>query len=273
LAKVGTIALEWFRKEYHVMTCLCCAKKMPITTRMVCPLCGHPFKGHGWDGVEAHWKAHHETQIPYSAFWTGLCADHQGARGERAASPSGVPKPSNLDNAPYTQVLAERSSHVENILTHALIAGIAQDLWHRDPWLDVQVFKAEVDDSGFDLVLGCNGSMRYIQIKQTHLKGKTAKYSLRQDFSQMPGGCAVVLVYDAVTLGTDHCLFFGGHPDTTMPDIGDNPVSQSPGRRTAEGVRAIRENYRDVARKHFQGPLTIPQLVDLLFPGLNPQEH
>jgi hypothetical protein len=88
----------------------------------------------------------------------------------------------------------------------------------------------------------------------------------------MTGGCAVVLVYDALTLGINHCLFFGGPPDATMPDIEGNPVTQSPGRRTAEGVRKIRENYRDVARKHFQGPLTIPQLVDLLFPDLNNQE-
>jgi len=255
-----------------VKTCLCCAKNLPTTSQKDCPLCGHQFKGHGWDGVDAHWKAHHEAQMPYTTFWTGLCDSHRGTHGESPTAQRGVPKSSNPVDAPYTQVLAERSSHVENILTHALIAAIAQDLWRRDPWLDVQVFKAEVDDSGFDLVLGCNGSMRYIQIKQTHLKGKAAKYSLRQDFSQMAGGCAVVLVYDAVTLGTDHCLFFGGPPDATMPDIEDNPVTLSPGRRKADGTRKIRGNYRDVARKHFQGPLTISQLVDLLFPNLNSQE-
>jgi hypothetical protein len=218
--------------------------------------------------VDAHWKAHHETQIPYKTFWTGLCNEHRSIQGEGTESPSAVPHSSNPKDSPYSQVLAERLSHVENILTHALVAAIAQDLWRRDPWLDVQVFKAEVDDSGFDLVLGCNGAMRYIQIKQTHLKGKVAKYSLRQDFPQMAGACAVVIVYDAVTLETDHCLFFGGPPDSTMPDIGDNPVTQSPGRRTAKGVRKIRENFRDVARSHFLGPLSIPQLVDLLFPNL-----
>ena len=75
-----------------------------------------------------------------------------------------------------------------------------------------------------------------------------------------------------VPFGTDHSLFCGGPPDATMPDIEDNPLTLAPGRRTAVGVRKIRENYRDVARKHFQGPLTIPQLVSLLFPNLNSQE-
>lgn len=242
---------------------------MPITSQKECPLCGHQFKGHGWDGVDSHWKAHHEVQMPYSTFWTGLCDEHRGAQGERTESPSAVPHSSNPEDAPYTRVLVERSSYVESILTHALVAAIGQELWRRDPWLDVQVFNAEVDDSGFDLVLGCNGSMRYIQIKQTHMKGKAAKYSLRQDFSQLVGGCAVVIVYDAVTLETDHCLFFGGPPNATMPDIGDNPVTQSPGRRTAEGVRKVRQNYRDLPRSHFQGPLAVPQLVDLLFPNLS----
>jgi len=167
----------------------------------------------------------------------------------------------------YTKALTLRSSHVENILTHALIAAIGQELWRRSPNLDLQVFNAEVDDSGFDLVLGCGGCMRYIQIKQTHLRGKAIKYSLRQHFAQVVGGCAVVLVYGAETLEINHCLFYGGGSGETMSPIEHLPRTHSPGRRTAEGVRKIREHYRDVPRKSFLGPLNIGELVDCLFPG------
>lgn len=173
----------------------------------------------------------------------------------------------DANNKDYTKALAERSSHVENVLTHALIASLAQDLWCRDPWLRLQVFQAEVDDAGFDLVLGCEGAVRYIQIKQVH-SGKSAnnKFSVRLDFSQLPGSCVIVIVHDAESLAAKHCLFFGGRPDEPMPPIEGGRAPKSPGRRSAEGKRKIREHYREVPRNRFLGPHTIHELVDLLFP-------
>ena len=35
----------------------------------VCPECGHEFKGNGWDGIDAHWKANHEKKMPYKTAW------------------------------------------------------------------------------------------------------------------------------------------------------------------------------------------------------------
>jgi hypothetical protein len=35
----------------------------------LCPLCGHRFKGNGWDGIDAHWRARHEATMPYERAW------------------------------------------------------------------------------------------------------------------------------------------------------------------------------------------------------------
>ena len=35
----------------------------------ICPECGHEFKGNGWDGIDAHWKAAHEGVMPYKEAW------------------------------------------------------------------------------------------------------------------------------------------------------------------------------------------------------------
>jgi uncharacterized protein (DUF433 family) len=35
----------------------------------VCPECGHEFQGNGWDGIDAHWGAHHEDIMPYKEAW------------------------------------------------------------------------------------------------------------------------------------------------------------------------------------------------------------
>jgi predicted transcriptional regulator len=35
----------------------------------ICPVCGHRFKGRGWDGIDAHWRARHEAILPYERAW------------------------------------------------------------------------------------------------------------------------------------------------------------------------------------------------------------
>ena len=50
------------------------------TKRKVCPECGHVFKGNGWDGIDAHWRAKHEHVKRYVEAWPLLSADKYPAR-------------------------------------------------------------------------------------------------------------------------------------------------------------------------------------------------
>jgi len=59
-------------------TCRACAAGMPKTLPRQCPGCGRTFKGEGWEGTDAHWKARHSELIPYSQMWRGICAGHGG---------------------------------------------------------------------------------------------------------------------------------------------------------------------------------------------------
>ena len=50
------------------------AQKSPATDRTktvqnVCPECDHKFKGNGFDGIDAHWRARHEHIMPYKEAW------------------------------------------------------------------------------------------------------------------------------------------------------------------------------------------------------------
>lgn len=40
----------------------------------ICPLCGHQFQGNGWDGIDAHWRAHHEDACSYEVAWRIISA-------------------------------------------------------------------------------------------------------------------------------------------------------------------------------------------------------
>jgi hypothetical protein len=170
-----------------------------------------------------------------------------------------------IDNAQYCKALAERSSYVENVLTHRMIASLAGEMWRRDSTEPLHIFRSEVDDSGFDLVLGCRTKLRYIQVKQVHLKGAGREFSVRLDFSQMRGSCVVVMVYSADELMIDHFLFYGGPVDEPMPSVQDNKASRIPSRRDRDGNRRVCEHYRDLKRNKFIGPLATAELLEALF--------
>jgi hypothetical protein len=64
----------------------------------ICPECGHRFRGNGFDGIDAHWRAKHEHVMPYSQAWpliksgtyprrTGSIADFCGSLAKK-----GTPK-------------------------------------------------------------------------------------------------------------------------------------------------------------------------------------
>ncbi|MFA5181471.1 MAG: hypothetical protein WC405_09150 [Syntrophales bacterium] len=59
--------------------CLCCYHKIPYERPRICPVpsCKHVFKGNGWDGIDAHWRAKHEEIMTYETFWTNLCDKHK----------------------------------------------------------------------------------------------------------------------------------------------------------------------------------------------------
>jgi len=58
--------------------CPCCAKRMLFDLPRICPACLHEFKGIGWGGVDAHWRARHESfGVTYEQFRESLCDQHR----------------------------------------------------------------------------------------------------------------------------------------------------------------------------------------------------
>lgn len=44
-------------------------KRQDSKGQRVCPECGYRFKGDGFEGIDAHWRARHEELMPYSQAW------------------------------------------------------------------------------------------------------------------------------------------------------------------------------------------------------------
>jgi hypothetical protein len=168
--------------------------------------------------------------------------------------------------ATQIRALAERSSYVENVLRHALVAAIAGEQWMRNPLSCIQILNSEVDDSGFDIVLALGNRARYIQLKQTHSEKTPPHVSVRLSFATMLGSCVVLVAHNLHDLSIANFRFFGSAPDLPMPDISAGARSIVPGRRNAAGERKRREGYRNVALRRFSPTLSSSQLLDMLFP-------
>ncbi len=72
--------------------CLACREGTPRRGHAQCPACGHVFRGRGWDGIDAHWKAHHLALMTYEEFFSSLCPAHRAADSECPCCAKGIPE-------------------------------------------------------------------------------------------------------------------------------------------------------------------------------------
>lgn len=57
------------RETHAAMVPELIAPPVLVDRQKLCPVCGHRFKGRGWDGIDAHWRARHEATMPYERAW------------------------------------------------------------------------------------------------------------------------------------------------------------------------------------------------------------
>jgi len=106
------------------------------------------------------------------------------------------------------------SSFRAKLLEHVFVSELLQEAW-LNRHQTVEVLRSEVDASGYDLVLECNGVIRHVQLKSSKADAKTSKQNVNIKLAEKPSGCVVWLIFaEGVTPGRVELsyLFFGGHP-------------------------------------------------------------
>ena len=96
---------------------------------------------------------------------------------------------------PQTNDTSIHSTFYEQLVEHVFISEVLQECWYRHG-VRVEVLKAEIDASGYDIVFECNGIMRHIQLKTSKVDGKTAKQNCNIALAEKPSGCMVWIVRD-----------------------------------------------------------------------------
>ncbi len=146
-----------------------------------------------------------------------------------------------------------RSSFYEQLVEHVFISDLLQEAWFRYG-AAIEVLHSEVDSSGYDVVLECNGIVRHVQLKTSEAGSRTAKQLLNVALATKPSGCVIWIVREddqATRRMRFRYRFFGAGPGQPLPSIAELPVAKH-AKANAQGVKTLRPAIRVLARARFE---------------------
>jgi hypothetical protein len=157
---------------------------------------------------------------------------------------------------------SSHSSSRAKVLEHLFIGELLRTLWCHGVY-NAEVLRSEVDDSGYDIVVECNGILRHIQLKSSRSSGKASYQKINRAIESKPSGCVVWIVFQDDTLSFESFLWFGGPPGQPIPSLGDQLARHTKGDRT--GHKGERANIRKVNKGKFRKLKTMRELAQELF--------
>jgi hypothetical protein len=163
-------------------------------------------------------------------------------------------------------VSALKSSFYEQLVEHVFISEVLQEAWcrHRKT---VEVLRSEVDASGYDVVLECNGILRHVQLKTSADGGRTASQKVNVALAEKPSGCVVWLLRaedpEACRIRLGY-RFFGGGPEEPLPPLDGFRVARHT-KANSTGIKAERPAIRVVPKGKFDKMSDLGELLERLF--------
>ena len=131
-----------------------------------------------------------------------------------------------------------KSNFYEQLVEHAFISELLQEAWFRYG-KTVEVLRSEIDTSGYDLLLECNGVIRHVQLKNSITGSKTAYQKINIALAEKASGCVVWLMREEdesknrVNL---KYLYFGDIPGRPLPSLETFKIAKHT-KRDAKGVK------------------------------------
>ena len=155
------------------------------------------------------------------------------------------------------------SSFREKIIEHLFIGELLKLSWVNGDY-SLEISKPEVDNSGYDLIIEANGTLRHIQLKAAYVGAKTSRQNVHVSLASKPSGCVVWVYFDQNNLELGPFLFFGGKPGSPLPSLKNLKVAKHT-KGDAGGHKAERPNIRIINKGSFKRYETIKELYGVLF--------
>lgn len=154
------------------------------------------------------------------------------------------------------------SSLREKLIEHLFIGELFRHLWTKGI-RQIEVLRPEVDRGGYDVVLECNGVLRYVQLKSSCRSAKTSRIDVNLNLSAKPNGCVIWIFFDTDTLALGPFLWFGRSPGNNGIDLGQRVGHHTRGRQ--DGMRTMRPNIRVLRKGQFERLPAISDIAERLF--------
>jgi hypothetical protein len=180
-----------------------------------------------------------------------------------AASAGGSNK---LSYVGIAQDISLKSTFYEQLVEHVFISELLQEACFAFGQT-VDVLRAEVDSSGYDVVFECNGILRYVQLKTSKHDAKRRAVPVNIALAQKAGACIIWLPRetDPATCRIKlSYLFFGGAPGETLPSLDSFPIAKHT-KGDSTGKKNARPAIRLVPKSRFAKIATVRELVATLF--------
>lgn len=159
-----------------------------------------------------------------------------------------------------------KSNFFEQLVEHAFISELLQEAWFRYG-KTVEVLRSEIDTSGYDLLLECNGVIRHVELKTSGTEARRSFQNINMALAQKPSGCAIWIVREEnetenrVNL---KYLFFGNAPGEPLPSLETFKIAKHT-KGNAKGFKKERPLIRQVPKSKFIELSGINELLGKLF--------
>lgn len=159
-----------------------------------------------------------------------------------------------------------KSTFFEQLVEHVFISELLQELYYGFGKA-AEVLRSEVDASGYDVVIECNGYLRHLQLKATKQDATAGGQKVNVALAEKPSGCVVWIVRQEDQITRRMKLkyrYFGSLAGERLPNLMDLKVAKHV-KGDAMGKKKERPNIRVVPKRLFGQDLTIQELVQRLF--------
>lgn len=159
------------------------------------------------------------------------------------------------------------SSFVENMVEHVFISEMLQEVWINRNNGKVEILRAEVDDSGYDIILSWGNTNRYIQLKTSEIGGKTIKQKFNIALAAKENACVIWIIREIDNQSKRFkfkYLFFGSPIGQPFPDIEKYKTARHT-KGNAKGEKKERPNIREIPKKDFVEYDSCSKLFEGLF--------
>ena len=157
----------------------------------------------------------------------------------------------------------EHSMYREKMIEHLFIGELLKLSWQVAD-CDLEIARAEVDNSGYDIIAEKNGVMRHIQLKSSYEGSTTPHQKIQTRLMTKPSGCVVWIIFSEDTMELKEFLFFGGAAGQRMTDISNYPLAKHT-KGDKDGVKKERKNIRKVSKGKFTSYKSIEEIYEQLF--------